>query len=703
MNNIVWLKYSLIADLILLLTFQSPELRAQFANGADIGWLSEMEDAGRIFNNDDGITKNCMEILKEEGFNALRFRVWVNPSINYCNKQDVAYMSHRADSMGFSVMLDFHFSDTWADPGHQTKPAAWASHSVSQLYTDIYDHVYDVLDTLKSIGVTPKWVQLGNETNNGMLWEDGRASTNMDQFAAMISSGYDAVKAIDSTIQVIVHLSNGHNNDLYRWMFDGLRDNGANWDIIGMSVYPYWAGLSWQEDNALALTNMQDMISRYQTKVMVCEAGYVNNQPVEAYHYLIDLIEKTKSVGGLGVFYWEPECYSWHGYDMGAWDPVTKQPTVALDAFNEPDSSAPVNVTFRLNTSTNWDTLRPDGFAQIRGMVINGSNTLASGEQISLDQNSELIMENINGDYWEKTVQVIAGNEIRYKYWTGHSLNEPTFLRLGWEGNIQPFDSAAITYRKFIAGVSDTVLQIEYYNSSGASVYQYWKPFEHKVDSIAVYFRVNVGGVTTSGRFDPDLNGPVGVRGDPVNNLNILSWSETKVLSREESSVFDGSFWSGVVYYPLNAVGEEQAYKFFIENDTDNGWENNISDRTIIIPSQDTTISWVSFDDRPIIVSVEEEDNVILDFNLNQNYPNPFNPITQINYELKKQIHTKIIVYNSLGEEVNILVNENKNAGNYTVEWDGRDSHNNVLPSGIYLISLITEKNTASIKAILLK
>ena len=92
-----------------------------------------------------------------------------------------------------------------------------------------------------------------------------------------------------------------------------------------------------------------------------------------------------------------------------------------------------------------------------------------------------------------------------------------------------------------------------------------------------------------------------------------------------------------------------------------------------------------------------------MDFNLHQNYPNPFNPITQINYELKKQIHTKIIVYNSLGEEVNILVNETKNAGNHTVEWDGRDSHNNVLPSGIYLISLITEKNTASIKAILLK
>ena len=703
MNKIDLIKYSLILNLIFISLFRPPEIKAQFANGADIGWLSEMEDAGRIFNNDEGITKNCMEILQEEGFNALRFRVWVNPSINYNNKQDVAYMSQRADSMGFSVMLNFHFSDTWADPGSQTKPAAWASHSVSQLLIDIYDHVYDILDTLKSLGITPKWVQLGNETNNGMLWPEGRASTNMGNFASMINSGYDAVKDIDSSIQVIVHLSNGHDNDLYRWMFDGLRDNGARWDIIGMSVYPYWAGLPWQEDNALAQINMQDMISRYQTKVMVCEAGYVYNQPVEAYHYLLDLIQKTNSVGGLGVFYWEPECYSWHGYDMGAWDPVTQQPTVALDAFNEPDSSAPVTVTFKLNTSTNWDTLHTDGFVQIRGVVVNGSNTLASGEAITLDQNSDLIMDNIDGDYWEKTVQVNTGNEIRYKYWTGHSLNEPTFLRLGWEGNIQPYDSAAITYRKFVAGESDTVLQVEYYNSFSESVYQYWQPFEHKDDSIGVYFRVNLGGVTASGRFNPVQNGPVGVRGGPVNNVNVLSWSETTILSREELSVFDGSFWSGVVYYPLSAVGEEQAYKFFIENDTDNGWENNISDRTFIIPSEDTTISWVAFDEQPVIVSVEDNDNVILDFKLHQNYPNPFNPTTRINYELKTQVLTKIIIYNSLGEEVNILVKETKDAGNHSVEWNGRDSHNNILPSGIYLISLITEKHTASIKAILLK
>jgi arabinogalactan endo-1,4-beta-galactosidase len=327
------IKYLSLLMLFYSLLFQSQELRAQFANGADIGWLSQMEDQGYIFKDNSGVQKNCLEILKEKGINALRFRVWVNPADGYCGKKDVAYMAHRADSLGFDIMLDFHYSDYWADPGKQNKPAAWVNHTIEQLVTDIYNHMYEVLDTLKSIGITSKWVQIGNEVNDGMLWEDGRASAHMSNFAAMINSGYKAVKDIDSTIQVIVHLSNGHDNSMYRWMFDGLKNNGAKWDIIGLSVYPYWANLPWATDNSRTLETMQDMISRYNTKVMVCETGYLYNEPVEANHFLLDLIEKTKSVGGLGVFYWEPESYNKDGYQLGAWDPVTKEPTAALDAF----------------------------------------------------------------------------------------------------------------------------------------------------------------------------------------------------------------------------------------------------------------------------------------------------------------------------------------------------------------------------------
>ena len=327
------IKFKTIIIAFFLMLLKSHDAIAQFVKGADVGWLSQLEDSGYIFRDNSGIQKNCLDILKEKGINALRFRVWVNPKGGYCNKKDVAYMAHRADSMGFTIMIDFHMSDTWADPGQQTKPEAWINDSFPQLLTDVYNHVYDVLDTLKSLGVIPKWVQIGNETNDGMLWPDGRASIHMDNFAALIKSGYDAVKAVDSTIQVIVHLSNGHDDAMYRWMFDGLTNNGAKWDIIGMSVYPYWANLSWEVDDSLAMITMKDMIVRYNTKVMVCEAGYLFNKPIDANHYLLDLIEKTKSVNGLGAFYWEPECYNWQGYQLGAWDPITKQPTAAMNAF----------------------------------------------------------------------------------------------------------------------------------------------------------------------------------------------------------------------------------------------------------------------------------------------------------------------------------------------------------------------------------
>lgn len=334
-TNVFFKSRGLYCVLVFLcpLLFQPFEAMAQFANGADVGWLSQMEASKYVFKNSSGTPMNCLDILKEKGINALRLRVWVNPKGGYCSKKDVAYMAHRADSMGFSVLIDFHMSDTWADPSHQTKPSAWANDSLPKLLTDIYNHVYGVLDTLKSIGVVPKWVQIGNETNNGMLWPDGMATTHMNNFARMVDTGYAAAKAVDSSIQVMVHLSNGHDSTMYRWMFDGLKANSARWDIIGMSVYPYWANLPWQTDDSLALLNMKGMIARYQTKVMVAEAGYLYNDPINANHYLLDLIAKTKSVGGLGVFYWEPECYNWQGYQLGAWNPSNEEPTAAMDAF----------------------------------------------------------------------------------------------------------------------------------------------------------------------------------------------------------------------------------------------------------------------------------------------------------------------------------------------------------------------------------
>jgi arabinogalactan endo-1,4-beta-galactosidase len=189
---------------------------------------------------------------------------------------------------------------------------------------DIYNHTFEVLDTLKSLGVIPFGVQIGNETDNSMLCPDEWASDHMNNFAAMVNRYYEAVKAVDSTLQVIVHDSNGYNNSLFRWMFDGLKNNNDRWDIIGMSAYPAWVnGMTWSTCNTRCMENMQDMIERYQTKVMVVKTGCDFKKTIDANNFIYDLIEKTKTAGRLGVFYWEPEGYR-HGYDLTAWDQATK-------------------------------------------------------------------------------------------------------------------------------------------------------------------------------------------------------------------------------------------------------------------------------------------------------------------------------------------------------------------------------------------
>lgn len=324
--------------LCLSLAITSNTLNAQsvsnFSYGADISWLSMFESWGYKFFDENGEQQDCMEILQDYGIDALRFRVWVNPEDYWSSKKDVVYLAQRAHALGYRIMIDFHYSDDWADPAKQTKPSAWLNHTLSQLIDDIYNHTYDVLDTLRSVGITPEWVQIGNETNNGMLWPTGKASVNMSNFAQMVKSGYQAAKDIDSSIKTIIHLSNGHDNSLYRWIFDGLKSNGVEWDIIGLSVYPRWAELSWEEDVRQVKTNMKDLLSRYDSEVMVTECGYEYDEPKTAYNFLSALIKETKTIGGLGVFYWEPECYNMP-YSMGAWNPKTKQPTKAMLAFKE--------------------------------------------------------------------------------------------------------------------------------------------------------------------------------------------------------------------------------------------------------------------------------------------------------------------------------------------------------------------------------
>jgi arabinogalactan endo-1,4-beta-galactosidase len=307
-----------------------------FISGADVSWISEMEADGWKFFNKNGSPGDIFQILKSEGINSIRLRVWVNPIDIYNSTPDVVAKAILARNAGMKIMIDFHYSDTWADPGHQTKPAAWSTENFTDLENSMYTYTVGVMDTLKVNGIIPDWVQIGNETNDGMLWPDGEATSNMANFAALVNQGYDAVKSVDDSTKVIIHISDGYDDSLFRWVFDGLKNNGAHWDVIGMSLYP--SPTDWVDMNSQCLATMTDMVARYNTPVMICEAGMPWDDSTECNDFLTDLISKTKSVEGgmgLGIFYWEPESYNnWQGYTLGAFD-NSGRPTIALDAFKK--------------------------------------------------------------------------------------------------------------------------------------------------------------------------------------------------------------------------------------------------------------------------------------------------------------------------------------------------------------------------------
>ena len=318
-----------------------------FARGADVSWLTEMEDSGVKFYDADGRATECLTLLRSLGMNSVRLRVWVNPEEGWCNKHDVVAKAYRAAQLGYRVMIDFHYSDTWADPGSQYKPAAWEGLSLDELKDAIATHTKDVLQALVDVGVTPEWVQVGNEVGPGMLWDtDASISgatyditangntyyTNQENFAAFIQTGYDAVKAVCSDAKVIVHLHNGYDNDLYRWIFDILATYNTDYDVIGMSLYP--TADTWESLTTSCISNVEDMISRYGKEVIIAEVGFEYDDPDTAKSFLSSLITQAKAIDDcLGVFYWEPECYDgWNSYTKGAFDDEGK-PTAALDAF----------------------------------------------------------------------------------------------------------------------------------------------------------------------------------------------------------------------------------------------------------------------------------------------------------------------------------------------------------------------------------
>lgn len=327
--------------LIVLMMAASFAHAEPLVKGADVGWLAQMEATGYKFYNSQGKQEDCLQILKDYGINTIRLRTWVNPSSDrasgHNSKAETVAMAVRAQKMGMRVMINFHYSDSWADPQQQRKPAAWAGHDFPQLLRDVYSYTHDVMSALKQAGVTPEWVQVGNETPTGMIYPEGHTD-NWPQLAQLINQGYAAIKAVSPSSKVVLHLDRGNDSQRFRNWFDQATAQGAKYDVIGMSYYPYW--LDGRPDYTASINdlaaNMDDMAARYGKEVMVVEIGGEDTQPQNTYDMLLAVQRKVRAVPdhkGLGVIYWEPQgARSWSHYELSAWG-ADGRPTKAMEAF----------------------------------------------------------------------------------------------------------------------------------------------------------------------------------------------------------------------------------------------------------------------------------------------------------------------------------------------------------------------------------
>ena len=323
------MKRYILIGLLILSSFTKSN---QSINGVDISMLKQVEENGGLFY-ENGNQIDPIQIFKDKGINTARIKIWHTPSLNYNNLESVLEIADRANSVGLDLLLDFHYSDTWADPSSQTKPSAWVDLTFEILCDSIEQYSRHVITKLKNQNTLPKYVQIGNETDCGLLWPDGYVcdeSNNNSQWNKLGALFMHAIEGVNSaldiqdTLEIISHVSSGGN-----WFFSNLIGQGIDIDILSISYYPMWHGTLTDLNQ-----NIDELGNEFQKPVLIVETAYpftlqwndnTNNilgletQLLENYeaseegqfsflHDLITLVNQNNY--GLGICYWAPDWIS---------------------------------------------------------------------------------------------------------------------------------------------------------------------------------------------------------------------------------------------------------------------------------------------------------------------------------------------------------------------------------------------------------
>ena len=336
---------SCVACLTLWVLLQgAPVSASEYAIGADLSFLKQAEQRGMVFK-DGGVAKPGLEIFKDHGYNWIRLRLFHTPTELPNNLEYTIALAKDAKKLGYHFLLDYHYSDTWADPGKQFLPKAWEGMSHPQLVKAVFDYTKQTISAFREAGVLPDMVQIGNEVINGMMWPDGRLPGNWDNFAELVKAGIAGVEAGAGDAphpRIMIHIDRGGDKIRTKEFFDKINSYHVNYDVIGQSYYPWWQGSL----NDLR-ENMSFMAREYKKDIFVVEAAY-NWRPAEytkrpgpfpetpegQQQFLEEVnrvVQETPDGRGMGVFWWEP---------------AVAGPLGSRGFFDETGNALPVMTTF---------------------------------------------------------------------------------------------------------------------------------------------------------------------------------------------------------------------------------------------------------------------------------------------------------------------------------------------------------------------
>lgn len=339
-----------------------------FIRGMDISSYMEMKDRGFKYYDYEGKETDILPFAKKQGFNFVRLRIWNEPqnvpeSGGYCDKEKTVIMAKRVKEEGLGLFLDFHYSDWWADPGHQKKPKAWEKLNLSQLQLAVYEYTKDVLEELKRQEIVPELVQIGNEIRTGMLFPEGEVK-NWKGLSKLLNSGIRGVREVFGRNQtrIVLHLDQGGRYHYYEEWFDKALEYGVtDFDVIGLSYYPFWHGEFYDFKST-----MERLVKRYGKDLIVAETAHAYQKSRDDFFgeqqeaaagfaaspedqkKVLELIENIiwhiSDEKGLGFFYWEP--FMRASKDEGGWGscmslvdddgkPLEALKAISYEAFEE--------------------------------------------------------------------------------------------------------------------------------------------------------------------------------------------------------------------------------------------------------------------------------------------------------------------------------------------------------------------------------